>query len=431
MDGIAVGCSPISNALLVYNLRTKQYYEPDSYRLDPYRLPSLVYPSLTYDGGLFCLLYRDDNPSMEELHPPGTRIERLDPSTNMLLAGTVMDIPLHSNPNGSAMYQVLFNNGTSASIPLVDMASLILSPPVLGDVLSTPFTDDNSSLLPPFLQIGSRIIFEHDGEYHKGFLARNTSGTYCFSFKSHFKKKSEDWGVDIPNLPFTWVDLCTECILLPGHVVHSFIRSLSEDHLTSPSAPPLAFDPMANIVSAVNFHRDCPPSLLQALALTHPNRKVWLQSYYEEKDGIEEMGTFRKTTLGEYRVLREKGTPKAIPTMCVLTIKKDEQLMPLQAKSRIFVLGNRESREWSKSGRFAPVLRFDSLRFLVSMSTQHRRAFKQGDCKNASVKALFRLKKQLLSDPPLGTLTLLRTNTGFFSKLCMALSEPTPLVRQN
>jgi hypothetical protein len=83
MDGIAVGRSHTSNALLVYNPRTKRYYEPDSYRFDPYRLPSSVYPSLSYDGGLFCSLYWDDNPSMEELHPPGTRVKRLDPSTNI------------------------------------------------------------------------------------------------------------------------------------------------------------------------------------------------------------------------------------------------------------------------------------------------------------------------------------------------------------
>ena len=34
MDGIIVGRSPTSNALLVYNPRTKKYYEPDSYRID-------------------------------------------------------------------------------------------------------------------------------------------------------------------------------------------------------------------------------------------------------------------------------------------------------------------------------------------------------------------------------------------------------------
>ena len=91
------------------------------------------------------------------------------------------------------------------------------------------------------------------------------------------------------------------------------------------------FDPVANIVSAINLHRDCPPSLLQTLAITHPDREVWLQSYYKEKNGIESLGTFKRLTLGEYRPLREKGAPKAIPTMCVLTIKKDENLMPLRA----------------------------------------------------------------------------------------------------
>ncbi len=133
--------------------------------------------------------------------------------------------------------------------------------------------------------------------------------------------------MDIPNLPFTWVNLFSEGILLPGHAAHSFIRLLSD-----PSTPHLTFDPVASIVSVVNLHQDCPPSLLQALASTHPDREVWLQSYYEEKSGIKDMGTFQKITLGEYRALHEKGAPKAIPTMCVLTIKKDEQLMPLRAK---------------------------------------------------------------------------------------------------
>jgi hypothetical protein len=144
---------------------------------------------------------------------------------------------------------------------------------------------------PLFLQIGSHITYEHKGAYHKGFLARNKCGTYCFSFKTHINKKSEDWGVNISNLPFTWADLFTEGVLLPGHVAHSFIRSSSHDppHLTN-------FDPAANIGSTVNLHENCPPSLLQALALTHPDCEVWLQSYYEEKRGIDDMGTFWKIT---------------------------------------------------------------------------------------------------------------------------------------
>jgi hypothetical protein len=35
-----------------------------------------------------------------------------------------------------------------------------------------------------------------------------------------------------------------------------------------------------------------PPSLLQALAASHPDHEVWLQSYYKEKNGIESLSTF-------------------------------------------------------------------------------------------------------------------------------------------
>jgi hypothetical protein len=60
------------------------------------------------------------------------------------------------------------------------------------------------------------------------------------------------------------------------------------------------FDPLENIVSAINLHWECPPSLLKALAASHPDREVWLQSYYKEKSGIERFGYFKGLTLGEY-----------------------------------------------------------------------------------------------------------------------------------
>jgi hypothetical protein len=162
------------------------------------------------------------------------------------------------------------------------------------------------------------------------------------------------------------------------------------------------FDPVANIVSAINLHRGCLPSLLQALTESHPDREVWLQSYCEEKNGIGSLGTFKRITLGEYQALGEKGAPKAIPTMCVLTIKKDENLMPLQAKSRIIVLRNRENWDWLKSNRFAPVLRFDSLQYLVSLAAQQRRGLKQGDCKNSFCQGILPLEEITIVQPPLG-----------------------------
>ena len=63
--------------------------------------------------------------------------------------------------------------------------------------------------------------------------------------------------------------------------------------------------------------------------------------------------TYVKIRLEEYRRLRRKGANKAISSMCVLTIKSDENLNPLRAKSRI---GNLEDMPWLKSEKFAPVL---------------------------------------------------------------------------
>ena len=76
--------------------------------------------------------------------------------------------------------------------------------------------------------------------------------------------------------------------------------------------------------------------------------------------------------------------------------------MPLRAKSRIVVLGNREHHDWSKNNCFAPVLCFDSIRFLVSMSTQHRRALKQGDCKNAFCQGILPAEETTIVRPPSG-----------------------------
>jgi hypothetical protein len=134
MDGIVIGRSPTSNALLVYNPRNKQFYKSDSYCINPYRLPTSVYPNIKYDGGFFCNLLCNKDPHMEEKYPPGTRIERVNPSTNMLLSGTIMDISFPAtspdSPPSKFSYTVLFNNGTTMSIPLQDMALLIPPPPV-------------------------------------------------------------------------------------------------------------------------------------------------------------------------------------------------------------------------------------------------------------------------------------------------------------
>ena len=132
---------------------------------------------------------------------------------------------------------------------------MIPAPPVLMTYPADSLPA-HSSLLLPFLFVDSWIIFEHKGAYHKGFLTRKPCGTYRFSFKTHVQKKSEDWGVNIPNQLFSWADLCTKGVLIPGHVVHTFIHPATSLVFLVSALPTLTFDPVASIVSAINLHCD-------------------------------------------------------------------------------------------------------------------------------------------------------------------------------
>ncbi len=194
MDGILIGHSPTSNAILVYNPRNQKYYELDSYCLDPYRLPSLVYPTIKYNGSLFVLLHQDDTAVISKSYPLDTQVEEVDPTSRSTRAGTVMDIPF--DPSTSPQYLIMFDNGTTHFVPASKMPNLIPKP--------VASVSDTTHLLPPFFEVGSKITYKDDGQFHKDFLSKTPEGVYWFSYKSHINKKNEDWGVNIPNLPTTW-----------------------------------------------------------------------------------------------------------------------------------------------------------------------------------------------------------------------------------
>ncbi len=60
-----------------------------------------------------------------------------------------------------------------------------------------------------------------------------------------------------------------------------------------------------------------------------------MASYAEEKSSLIDVDTFNVITLDQYCRLRELGAPQAIPSMCILVIKTDENGRPDPAKSRI------------------------------------------------------------------------------------------------
>jgi hypothetical protein len=242
---------------------------------------------------------------------------------------------------------------------------------------------ETSHLLPRSC-LNSKITYEHDGQYHKGYRTQESTGNYCFSYKSHINKKKANWSVPLPNLTSNWHELCLEGVLIPGHKATSFVRKST-----------------ASFVSTTNLVWEFLRSLLTALADTHPDREIWMQSFWEEKDGIEAQNTYDKITLAQYRMRREKDPSRAIPTMCVLTIKPDKKMNPHQAKLHIAVLGIYKDRIWSKSEKYAPVLRPDTMQLIISMAVEQWRMLNQGDSKNAFCQGILPWEKITFVKPPI------------------------------
>ena len=164
---------------------------------------------------------------------------------------------------------------------------------------------------------------------------------------------------------------------------------------------PFLRDQSASFVSVPSLLQECPRSHLFALAPTHPDRNVWLASFWE-KNGIKLQDTYNVLTLDQYHAYHAQGAPRAIPTMCVLTIKPNEMLRPHCAKSRIVVLGNHEERIWTKSKKYAPVLCPDTLRLIASMAIQQQCTLKQGDYKNAFCQGVLPPDEITIVKPPIG-----------------------------
>ncbi len=73
-----------------------------------------------------------------------------------------MDIPFPVSPSeadSQQSYLILFDNDTTAFVPLNEMAAL--TPLPLVDVGTSNSMD---SLLPPFLRLNSKITYEHKGQ---------------------------------------------------------------------------------------------------------------------------------------------------------------------------------------------------------------------------------------------------------------------------
>ena len=88
--------------------------------------------------------------------------------------------------------------------------------------------------------------------------------------------------------------------------------------------------------------------------------------------------------------------------MCVLVVKNDKDGKPLSTKSRIVVLGDFEDRLYQKYQRYAPVLKYSSLRLLTAKAVGDKRILQQGDCKNAFCNTTLSDDEVTVIRPPIG-----------------------------
>ena len=88
--------------------------------------------------------------------------------------------------------------------------------------------------------------------------------------------------------------------------------------------------------------------------------------------------------------------------MCVLVVKNGKDGKPLSAKSRIVVLGNFEDRLYQKYQRYAPVLKYISLRLLKTKSVGDKQILQQDYCKNAFCNVTLPNDDITVIRPPIG-----------------------------
>eukprot|EP00804_Cyclotella_cryptica_P022088 CCRYP_011573-RA/>CCRYP_011573-RA protein AED:0.27 eAED:0.27 QI:0/-1/0/1/-1/1/1/0/654 len=407
LAGIAVGRDDISNTILFYNPLTRSYYRPQAFTLDETRLPLTQWPGLIVpDGSLSCGLPRNNTDPTPEPFPPGTRVTLL--RNNDFIRGTIANVPspppstilrtaAHSNspsstsslPDTSPLYTVLLDNGKTTECDFAELA-----PSEQQQLTSTSYDQPNPfRSLPSWLQQDSKVTLDCRGAFHKGYLHYCPVWGFLCVVKRTAKSAKLEWSEPLTDLPQHWTTLCADNVLLPGHnSISSFLRPNSSNNA-----------PSAQFVTAKNLLHPCPPALAKALHPSNPDRDTWLQSYNEEKGGLQSMNVFERINKKQYLALKRSGRiGKALPSMCVLVVKTDKDGKPTRAKSCIVVLGNFEDRIYDKSQKYAPVLKYTSLRLLTSKAVSDKRILQQGDCKNAFCQAYLPEDELTVVRPPVG-----------------------------
>ena len=111
--------------------------------------------------------------------------------------------------------------------------------------------------------------------------------------------------------------------------------------------------------------------------------------------------------------------------MCIVVVKNNKDGKPLRAKSRIVVLGNFEDRLYQNYQRYAPVIKYSSLRLLTDKAVGYKHILQQGYCKNAFFNATLPEDEVTVIQPPIGNPYFQEDKHWLLEKTIMAYVDPT------
>lgn len=135
-----------------------------------------------------------------------------------------------------------------------------------------------------------------------------------------------DYAISLSGFQCTWTTLCAEGQLLLGNTTVSFLLK----------SPTLFHLPVMSLLNTLIYA--WLSSLIKALHPDNADHNNWLYSYHKEKGGLEHLtNASRKKQYLQPQHTNHIG--KALPLMCILSIKPGKDGNPSCVKSWI-VLGN-------------------------------------------------------------------------------------------
>jgi hypothetical protein len=386
MQGITLGRCCKSDGMIFYCLHTKQLYTSSDYKLDEGKNTPNTF-NLQYDGGIFVGLYNPSSPTSAcEPFPEGTQIsyplKTSNHSNTILMHGTVISVPIYN-----AITQLPLNDSDAPPyvIRLIDRSTHKVSPDILAYMVKSSPNSDNKLRFLSWLGNGQKVMYLNEGTYIKGIMVWD-SNALMWRFSQHQRNGTELFGVSLSNFSQSFQQYIDDGTLIPGwHKGANFTLAGSAQHVS---------------VTSLQCHLP-PGSLTKALCSKNVDRLTWPASYKEEYDGLISNDTFEIISEEEYKVLQSKHGIKAIPSMCISTVKQTNGV-PTSAKSRIVALGNFDHHPWTKSNCFSPVVSIPVVCFLTALSVHNKRTLKQGDSKFAFIQANLPDDEITVVKPPVG-----------------------------